>query len=252
MLTSDLPELRRAIGGRDGVTLVDAGDVDSVGRGLGVAIDGAPGSGVSSPAHWEEDAARLAGLYGELAGPGPGMGDRALVLVRNGVSHDARVQREARLLAEMGYDVTIAGSPLPPTPAGRSVWGKSGSCATPRGRLRRVLGRGGARPAAGAAASRPAENGADARATLRTRARRLAATADYYRAGLGLVLRLRPRLIHANDYNTAWIGVAASGSTGSRLLYDSHELWPDRNLRPEPRALAAPLRERSSCGSPTR
>ena len=47
--------------------------------------------------------------------------------------------------------------------------------------------------------------------------------------------RLRPGLIHANDYNTAWIGVIGKWTTGARLIYDSHELWPDRNLRPEPR-----------------
>ena len=44
-----------------------------------------------------------------------------------------------------------------------------------------------------------------------------------------------PDLIHANDYNTAWIGVLGKWLTGARLVYDSHELWPDRNLRPEPR-----------------
>jgi glycosyltransferase involved in cell wall biosynthesis len=49
------------------------------------------------------------------------------------------------------------------------------------------------------------------------------------------VRRLRPRLIHANDYNTAWIGAAGKWLTGSRLVYDSHELWADRNLRPESR-----------------
>jgi glycosyltransferase involved in cell wall biosynthesis len=49
------------------------------------------------------------------------------------------------------------------------------------------------------------------------------------------VLRLRPDLVHCNDYNTMWIGIAARILTGSRVIYDSHELWPDRNLRPEPR-----------------
>jgi glycosyltransferase involved in cell wall biosynthesis len=41
--------------------------------------------------------------------------------------------------------------------------------------------------------------------------------------------------VHCNDYNTMWIGVAAKLLFGARLVYDSHELWPDRNLRPEPR-----------------
>jgi glycosyltransferase involved in cell wall biosynthesis len=40
-------------------------------------------------------------------------------------------------------------------------------------------------------------------------------------------------LVHANDYNTMWIGVAAKLLRRSRLVYDCHELWADRNGRPE-------------------
>ena len=32
-----------------------------------------------------------------------------------------------------------------------------------------------------------------------------------------------------------WVGVAARAMGGIAVVYDSHELWPDRNLRPEPR-----------------
>jgi glycosyltransferase involved in cell wall biosynthesis len=32
-----------------------------------------------------------------------------------------------------------------------------------------------------------------------------------------------------------WVGVAARLMGGSTVVYDSHELWPDRNQRPEPR-----------------
>jgi glycosyltransferase involved in cell wall biosynthesis len=39
--------------------------------------------------------------------------------------------------------------------------------------------------------------------------------------------------VHANDYNTMWIGIAAKLLRGSRLVYDCHELWADRNGRPE-------------------
>ena len=63
---------------------------------------------------------------------------------------------------------------------------------------------------------------------------RLLVTLDYYRLGIGLVRRIRPDLVHCNDYNTMWIGVAAK-ALGSRVVYDAHEMWPDRNLRPEPR-----------------
>jgi glycosyltransferase involved in cell wall biosynthesis len=41
--------------------------------------------------------------------------------------------------------------------------------------------------------------------------------------------------VHCNDYNTMWVGVACRLLLGSRIVYDSHELWPDRNLRPEAR-----------------
>jgi len=58
---------------------------------------------------------------------------------------------------------------------------------------------------------------------------------DYYRRATALVRRTRPAIIHCNDYNTMWIGVAARALWGTPVVYDAHELWPDRNLRPEPR-----------------
>jgi glycosyltransferase involved in cell wall biosynthesis len=55
----------------------------------------------------------------------------------------------------------------------------------------------------------------------------------YYLEGIALVWRTAPALVHANDYNTMWIGIAAKLLCGSRVIYDCHELWPDRNGRPE-------------------
>jgi methylmalonyl-CoA mutase cobalamin-binding subunit len=43
-----------------------------------------------------------------VADRGPGT-ERALILVRNTVTHDARIQREATVLRELGYEVLIAG-----------------------------------------------------------------------------------------------------------------------------------------------
>ncbi len=79
------------------------------------------------------------------------------------------------------------------------------------------------------------EQAPDAPATARPRSRprRLVVTATYYLLGVRLVMRTRPQIVHANDYNTMWIGIAARLLCGSRLVYDSHELWPDRNGRPE-------------------
>ena len=60
-------------------------------------------------------------------------------------------------------------------------------------------------------------------------------TLDYYRRAIGVVRRARPALLQCNDYNTMWVGVAARLLGRTAVVYDSHELWPDRNLRPEPR-----------------
>jgi glycosyltransferase involved in cell wall biosynthesis len=42
-------------------------------------------------------------------------------------------------------------------------------------------------------------------------------------------------LVHSNDWNTMWAGIAIKLLCRSRLVYDSHELWPDRNGRWESR-----------------
>ncbi len=43
-------------------------------------------------------------------------------------------------------------------------------------------------------------------------------------------------LLHCNDYNTMWVGLfARMKSRTTAVVYDSHELWADRNLRVEPR-----------------
>jgi glycosyltransferase involved in cell wall biosynthesis len=60
-------------------------------------------------------------------------------------------------------------------------------------------------------------------------------TLDFYRRAISTVREVRPALIHCNDYNTMWVGVAARLLGGSTVVYDSHELWPDRNGRSEPR-----------------
>jgi glycosyltransferase involved in cell wall biosynthesis len=66
------------------------------------------------------------------------------------------------------------------------------------------------------------------------RLHRLLRTLDYYRRAIGLIRAWRPSLVHCNDYNTMWVGVAVRLLGGS-VIYDAHELWPDRNQRTEPR-----------------
>jgi glycosyltransferase involved in cell wall biosynthesis len=244
VLAGDLPELRRTLGGQAGVALVDAGDEAAIAAALQAAIEG-PRSALPSPFEWSEEAKRLAATYAGLDRPRAGGLDRAVVLVRNGVTHDARVIREARLLDSMGFETTVVGVETAATASGRKAELPDGVRVVrldPGSGLRRVFGR--IRPRRGTGPASNAGNGASgpgraappaAAASSRARMRRLLATFDYYRRGIGIVRRIRPRLIHANDYNTAWIGILGKWLTGSRLVYDSHELWPDRNLRPEPR-----------------
>jgi glycosyltransferase involved in cell wall biosynthesis/ubiquinone/menaquinone biosynthesis C-methylase UbiE len=164
-------------------------------------------------------------------------GARALILVRNTVSHDARILREAATLRDLGYDVLIAG--VVSTTERETELEIAGTRVVrldPPGALKRLVpGRRGrsAAPSGAAAPAPRTEPSAAARPSVRTTVRRLAITGAYYALGAALVRRERPRLVHANDYNTMWIGIAAKVLRGSRVVYDCHELWADRNGRPE-------------------
>lgn len=160
-----------------------------------------------------------------------GEGAVAAVVVRNTASHDARVLRCARTLRSLGYEVVVIGVTSEEEREERGLaQGIPIVRLTPRAplrRLRRSARSGGAANGAGAP-------GGPAPRPL-ARAYRLLRTLSYYRRGIAAVRRLRPRLVHCNDYNTMWIGIGAKLLTGSAVLYDSHELWPDRNGRSEPR-----------------
>ena len=243
VLASDLPELRRLLADRPGAVLVDARDDRAVADALRALID-APRRTEPSPFRWDDEAARLGAAYSELDPRSRTGAERAVVLVRNGVSHDARVLREARLLESLGFETTVVGVATGATRHGpeqidgvRIVRLEPGL-----GLLRALRRRFGPRldrssPVVSTGDPSTATSGEapSSRTSPGARLRRLAATADFYRRGVGLVRQVRPDLIHANDYNTAWIGILGKWLTGARLVYDSHELWPDRNLRPEPR-----------------
>lgn len=153
--------------------------------------------------------------------------------------------REAGTLRGLGFEVLIAGV-VSTTERERSLVldGVPVTRLDPSGGLRSLLpGRSAAASpapaaapaAAGVVAAAAAPTGAagsapgGARATLR----RLLLTGVYYVQGIALARRVAPALVHANDYNTMWIGIAAKFLRGSRLVYDCHELWADRNGRPE-------------------
>jgi len=48
-----------------------------------------------------------------------------------------------------------------------------------------------------------------------------------------LARRFAPDVVHANDGNTLASAIALRVLSGSRIVYDSHELWLHRNVRPD-------------------
>jgi len=168
----------------------------------------------------------------------------AVVVVRNAATHDARVLRCARTLRSLGYEaIVLAVASEEEANERAESEGVPIVRVTPRAplaplarALRRAVTRlSGASPPdpppSASAPPAPARRGLGALA----RAYRLLRTLSYYRRGTAATHAFRPSLLHCNDCNTMWIGVAAKLLTGCALVYDSHELWPDRNGRSEPR-----------------
>jgi glycosyltransferase involved in cell wall biosynthesis len=162
---------------------------------------------------------------------------RALVLVRNAVTHDARVLREAQTLRAAGYQIAVAGVVSTAEPQRRvHVEGIEVVRIDPRaGPLRRRCRRRGGAARGSTPPARPGQTapGDPAPPRDRARLRRLAVTLSYNARGIRLARRARPDLVHANDYNTMWIALGAKLMCGSRVVYDAHELWADRNGRTE-------------------
>ena len=200
---------------------------------------------------------------GPAEAPDPGDRPLALVLVRNAVTHDNRVLREVQTLTGCGYRVLVAGvvstaEPRPRARVGgaevirldpRAGWPLRRARPVPSGGAAEGGAAGGAADGAAGGAAGGAADGAvgtgeavagapatprrGAAAVVTGRLRRLAVTAGYYRRAIGLCRATAPVLVHANDYNTMWIAVAAKLLCSSRVVYDCHELWADRNGRPE-------------------
>jgi len=162
---------------------------------------------------------------------------RALILVSNTVTHDSRVLREAASLRDLGFDVLIAGLVSPDEQRTElDVNGFAVVRLTPLESTRRLLRRRESEPATAPHETPTASAPGTGRSGKRFSAlRRLVVTSMYYTQGVALVRRTSPAIVHANDYDTMWIGIAAKLLRHSRLVYDSHELWPDRG-RPEWRA----------------
>jgi len=239
VVASDLPELRRVVDGHRLGALVPPGDRTALVHALRAVLAGGR-SGAIGDLSWARERERLLAAYerllaGDRAGPGPPGRPRALLFVRNPFTHDARVLRSAVVLRDMGYrpEVVAVTSTLVRERSGvvDGIPFRRLDPVSPLSHLRHLR-----RP--GSVGGRPEAvlpDGTPVPPSLAVRLHRLLRTLDYYRRGVGVVLRERPALVHCNDYNTMWIGVAARGLVRARVLYDAHELWPDRNGRPEPR-----------------
>lgn len=159
----------------------------------------------------------------------------ALILVRNTVTDDSRVFREANTLRGLGFDVLIAGVVSPEEQETElRLNGFRVIRLAPVESMRRFL-RSRRESQSQAVPRGPDPNAPEVRVGRQRLAvaRRLIIASAYYLQGIALVRRVSPAVVHANDYNTMWIGLASKLLRGSRLVYDAHELWPDRYERPE-------------------
>jgi len=169
----------------------------------------------------------------------------SLLLVRNGVDHDARVLRAARVAERvLPGTALVLGVATATAPAGTTIVEGVQVLrlpARPPGltRLfeRRAERSNGVEPANGAGRMNGAGRARALAATTAApltwtaRARRILSGLSFSRQALSVARQTRPGLVHANDWNTMWTGLAIKLGFGARLVYDSHELWPDRNGR---------------------
>jgi glycosyltransferase involved in cell wall biosynthesis len=153
---------------------------------------------------------------------------RTLLLVRNAVSHDARVLRAARVAEKaLGGRALIVGVATATAPAGRTkVQGVDVMRLPPRKhRAAQATARAAGTPSPSTAAGTPS------RLTPAARAKRIISGARFAWQAVRLARRERPELVQANDWNTMWCAVAIRLTCRARVIYDSHELWADRNGR---------------------
>jgi glycosyltransferase involved in cell wall biosynthesis len=221
----------------------------------------------AEPVDWSTDRTGPSALPEPLDWRTNRPGASTLLLVRNTVSHDARVLRAARTAKRLTDGrVVIVGVASDTAPPGRGVvdavevirlapWGRLAGLRrfSLRGRARTSSSRARARDSHSADAavgarvgatdpptapcSNPAMrlHGGAPRPSPTVRLRRIAIGLLFVVQASALARRLRPTLVHANDWNTMWAAIAIKLICGSRLIYDSHELWADRNGRWERR-----------------
>ena len=182
----------------------------------------------------------------------------SLLLVRNDVDHDARVLRAARVAERaLGGRALVVGVATASAPVGEArVEGVQVLRLPARppglGRVVGILRQGTRVRHTRERDARPQQSGETLRGldapaqprrettrprqeatrlTLVGRARRTLSGLSFTLQALAVARRSKPRLVHANDWNTMWAGLFIKWSSGARLVYDSHELWADRNGR---------------------
>ncbi len=162
------------------------------------------------------------------------MGHDAVAVVRNGFVHDARVLRAVRTLAEVGYRPLVVAAL---TASGQAEEEVDDGVAIDRVRPSRPVAWIARRfeharpPAAQVAGPGAAVARGGGGTSLGLRAFRSLRTLDYHWRAARVVVSRRPALVHCSDHNTMWVGLAAKLLAHSRIVYDAHELWPDRNGR---------------------
>jgi glycosyltransferase involved in cell wall biosynthesis len=249
VVVNDLPELRRLVGqygigwvagGASPVrlaatlrTALEQRDDPALAQRLAVA---------GRELRWEVEQRRLLELFEELASRRVRR-RRAVVLVRTDARTDARVRRQTRLLSRDGFEVTaLAVRARPDLPVREEAEGAVverfellTSARRLRARLSAVRGRRRTQAQAPPPASASSSPGATPREPRKLlRVRRALASAHYQLLAARRLARLRPDLVHANDHNTM-PAAAVARLLGARVVYDSHELWADRNGRIESR-----------------
>jgi glycosyltransferase involved in cell wall biosynthesis len=165
---------------------------------------------------------------------------RATVIVRNPVVHDARILRAANTLLGLGYQVEILGIQSrfdadPPAAHGPVPIRRLGSSRSLAPALQRAVERL-RKPAESAVTSESARRRFRGPGLVVKRLYLGLKTLAYYCRAIRALRERPPALLHCNDYSTMWPGVFARLALGSRVIYDTHELWADRNGRYESRA----------------
>ncbi len=165
-----------------------------------------------------------------------------MLLVRNGVVHDARVLRAAGVAEKRG-PVLVIGAASDSAPAGEfelsgarvvRLSALPRSLSTIRGAVegwRRspaggVVATGAPKPSPAAIEEPPGSS-----LSPRGRVRRIVVGFVWTVRAARLTITARPELVHANDWNTMSAGVLAKLVCRCALVYDSHELWAERNGR---------------------